>query len=100
MLNIQSETLLQLREVPTWTDENLGRRVHISTVFRWRQRGARGVKLETVLIGGNRYTSVEALHRFFAKSTAAAEGNDRVVHFETVDRQHQQAESYFESEGI
>jgi hypothetical protein len=38
------------------------------------QRGIRGVRLETVMIGGIRYTSCEALERFVAATTAAANG--------------------------
>ena len=74
MINIQSETLIQFRDVPAWTKKNLGNRVSPSTIQRWRLRGARGVKLESILAGGTRYTSVEALNRFFNASTAAAEG--------------------------
>ncbi|MBX3413904.1 MAG: DUF1580 domain-containing protein [Pirellulales bacterium] len=37
---------------------------HVSTLHRWRLRGVRGVRLETTLIGGKRYTSIEALQRF------------------------------------
>jgi hypothetical protein len=33
----------------------------------------RGVRLETVVIGGKRFTSVEALERFAEASTAARE---------------------------
>ncbi len=40
------------------------RHPHVSTIYRWRLRGIRGVKLETFLIGGRRYTSVEAIERF------------------------------------
>ena len=36
-----------------------------STMARWIQRGVRGVVLETVLIGGRRLTSREAIARFF-----------------------------------
>jgi hypothetical protein len=49
-------------------------RPHISTVWRWINRGIRGIKLETVMIGGRRYTSAEALERFFERTTAAAAG--------------------------
>lgn len=36
----------------------------IQTLHRWRLRGARGRILETILIGGIRYTSAEAIRRF------------------------------------
>lgn len=42
---------------------------HVSTFVRWAMRGVgRGrVKLETVMIGGRRYTSRAALIRFIAR---------------------------------
>ena len=74
MIDIEVENLIPFRDVPQWTKEHLGRRVHPSTVHRWRLRGARGVKLEAILAGGTRYTSTEAIYRFFAAVTAAADG--------------------------
>lgn len=72
MIDAHSETLMDLNEaakaVPTGT-------VHRSTIERWRLRGANGVRLETVKIGGRRFTSREALQRFFARTTEA--GTDR-----------------------
>lgn len=49
-------------------------RPHIATVWRWINRGVRGIKLETVMIGGRRFTSREALEQFFARLTAASAG--------------------------
>lgn len=49
--------------------------VHVSTIHRWRIKGVRGVRLETFLRGGIRYTTDEAMERFFAATTAAADGN-------------------------
>ena len=43
-----------------------GRRVSISCVYRWCAHGRRGVKLESWVIGGTRYTSVQAVARFMA----------------------------------
>jgi len=51
-----------------------GRRVHLSTPLRWASRGSRGVRLETVVMGGRRYTSVAACERFVAAVTEAAGG--------------------------
>src|SRR5262245_25709166 len=40
-------------------------RPHLATVYRWFQRGVRGgIKLETALVGGRRFTSREAVQRF------------------------------------
>lgn len=40
--------------------------VSTATMARWIQRGIRGVKLQTIVIGGRRLTSIESLSRFFA----------------------------------
>ena len=75
MIDLQHEQPLTLsaaaREVPNRTS---GRGVSVSTPWRWALRGIRGVRLETIFIGGIRYTSREALQRFFAATTAAANG--------------------------
>lgn len=41
-------------------------RVNVATVWRWTTAGARGVVLESVAIGGKRFTSVEAFTRWVA----------------------------------
>ena len=48
-------------------------RPHISTGYRFiSARGCRGVVLETILVGGRRYTSRQALRRFVAAVTDSA----------------------------
>jgi len=66
-----SESLLTL----TSAAQSLPGKPHSSTLHRWRLRGIRGVRLETILIGGVRYTSREALQRFFNATTAIANGD-------------------------
>ncbi|MCC6784261.1 MAG: DUF1580 domain-containing protein [Planctomycetes bacterium] len=41
-----------------------GKPLHVNTLHRWAHKGCRGVVLETVMIGGARCTTVEALRRF------------------------------------
>lgn len=41
-----------------------GKRPHVATLYRWAQRGIRGVRLETIRVGGTLCTSVEAIQRF------------------------------------
>ena len=79
MINIQNESLIPFREVPGWCAQHLGNRVHPSTVHRWRLRGVRGVKLETILAGGIRYCSAESLIHFFEEITRAADGEKSVA---------------------
>jgi len=46
----------------------------ICTLWRWYQEGVNGVRLETALVGGRRFTSREAIHRFIERGTAARDG--------------------------
>ncbi len=65
MIDIGAEQLIALRDVPRRLPPRPnGRPVHISAIYRWVQRGAHGVRLESIRIGGTTYTSEEALQRF------------------------------------
>jgi hypothetical protein len=58
----------------------LPRQPNLSTWHRWRLRGVRGVRLETVVVGGRRYTTAEAVSRFIAATTAAANREPVPIH--------------------
>lgn len=62
--NPKSEQRILLSEVPDLLPKRNGKKVHYSTVYRWANKGTRGRKLESHLIGGIRYTTLEALERF------------------------------------
>lgn len=71
MIEINQETLIPLAEVPRRLPPRpSGRMIHISAVYRWVQRGVRGVRLEAIRVGGTTYTSIEALQRFAACSSS------------------------------
>lgn len=55
-----------------------GRPVHVSTIFRWRSPGVRGVKLEATRVGGSWATSWPAFERFCDRLTAE-QTKDEVV---------------------
>jgi len=55
-----------------------GNGVNAATVWRWAIKGCKGVRLETAIIGGIRYTSREALERFVVSTTAAVDGTTTV----------------------
>jgi hypothetical protein len=72
MIELAKETLIPIRDVPRRLPPRPnGKRVHISAVYRWTQRGIRGLVLEAVRIGGTTYTSCEALQRFAQELSAA-----------------------------
>ena len=101
MIDIVNEQMIPLSKVPGWCGKHIGHRVNRSTVHRWRLRGARGNKLETVLIGGRRYTSQEALLRFFDDTTASEDGaGSPQRHAHQRKREIEDAEAYLKSEGI
>jgi hypothetical protein len=64
----------------------LPHRPHVSTLHRWRLRGIRGVRLETCLIGGRRFTSREAIERFMRAVSAEADGGAVAPHARTPTR--------------
>ena len=65
MIELSSETLIPIREAPRHLPKRPnGKRIHISACYRWISRGVRGVRLDSIKIGGSTYTSIEALQRF------------------------------------
>lgn len=69
-IDTETEILLTLTEAA----KTLPGRPSVTTLWRWRTRGVRGVRLDTCAVGGRRYTSREAIQRFIAATTAAADG--------------------------
>ncbi len=101
MIDIINEHMIPFSQIPAWCEKHLGHPVNRSTVHRWRTRGARGSQLETVRVGGRRYTSQEALLRFFDNTTAAADGVSSPQHNAHQRlREIEDAEAYLRSEGI
>lgn len=68
MIDLNAEQLVAVVEIPKHIP---GHRPHVSTCWRWIQRGIRDIRLETLLVGGKRYTSVEAIQRFIERTTTA-----------------------------
>ena len=98
MIDTSTEAVIPLgqasAEIPS---RQLGKKVSISTVWRWAMHGCRGIRLETVVIGGGRFTSREAVQRFAERLSEARTGGDQlgsVVGRRTAaQRQRQSAEA-------
>jgi len=73
MIDVTSEQMIPFQKASS----HVPGRPHISTLHRWRSRGARGARLESLLIGGRRYTSVEAIQRFLAAGTDEPEDDQK-----------------------
>ena len=86
MINPQVEGLVLLSHVPNILPKRRGRKINLSTVYRWKNRGLDGVRLETCYRAGRQYTSVEALRRFDEAVTAARNGPQRLQANTSVQR--------------
>jgi Protein of unknown function (DUF1580) len=75
-INLASETIISLtaaaKRLPRLRND---RPVSAATIWRWYRQGIHGVKLETIIIGGTRATSVEALERFLATINGQQSGD-------------------------
>ena len=72
-IEISSEHVLTLAEAARALPRlRGGRKVHVSTLYRWISRGVGGVRLEAVKIGRTQVTSREALQRFAERLTCGA----------------------------
>lgn len=70
MIDIHSEKIETLAEAAA----NTPGRPNVSTIWRWCMKGVGGVRLESVVIGGQRFTSREARQRHADRLTAVHEG--------------------------
>ena len=75
-LDFQTESPISFADVPSILPRRNGKKVHPSTVYRWATKGARGRVLESMLIGGIRFTTVTALNRFFGATTIKAKHSE------------------------
>ena len=73
MIDINTETLLTPDEARRQIPGRQGKKLDLCTLYRWMQRGRKGVRLEYVCIGGKQFTSKEALARYFQRLTEAEE---------------------------
>jgi hypothetical protein len=77
MIDLTTETILTFADARSRLPKRRrGKRPDISTLYRWAQVGLHGIRLETIKIGGQTCTSVEALQRFFDALSAPANGGN------------------------
>jgi len=66
MIDFREERIFPLGQAPREAPPRRpGKPLHKSTFHRWATIGCKGVRLETLQVGGTRCTSAEALQRFF-----------------------------------
>jgi hypothetical protein len=65
-IDITAEQLIPLSEAADRIPRRRrGRKTAVSTLYRWADKGVRGVVLETLQCGGSLCTSMPALQRYF-----------------------------------
>lgn len=62
MIDPATESLIRFQEA----GRHIPSKPSVCALHRWRLNGVRGTKLETLLCGGVRFTSTEAISRFIA----------------------------------
>jgi hypothetical protein len=93
MIDVMNEQLLTFSQAA----KALPNRPSVATIWRWATAGVRGIKLESILVGGTRYTSAERLQEFCDNLTAAANGGmPAPVNRRTRRAEIEQAEREFE----
>ena len=98
MIQMLSETLIPINQVPVHLEKITGNRPHIASTYRWMKHGIAGIRLETLFIGGTRFTSEQALGRFFQESTKAKEKQNQSRQLD--DSRHRSFEAQAEKLGI
>jgi hypothetical protein len=65
MIDLERDGVMSFRQAADWLPRrHRGRKVAITTLWRWSKYGVKGVKLETTRVGRTHVTSREALQRF------------------------------------
>jgi hypothetical protein len=70
--DIDSERPISFNEAGRYLPESS--RPSYATWWRWWRKGIKGVRLQTVVIGGRRFTTPRYVEEFIAATTAAAAG--------------------------
>jgi hypothetical protein len=80
MIDFEHEQVFPLQEAARRLPPRRGGKpTHVDSLFRWATTGLKGIRLETILVGGVRCTSMAALSRFFAAQTELRDGRQAVA---------------------
>jgi hypothetical protein len=78
MVLLQEEALTLTQAAALLPGRRPGKRIYLNTVRRWCRKGLHnGIRLKSVLVGGQRLTTRRWLQEFIEARTQAAEPEDR-----------------------
>lgn len=106
-IDARHEDVFPLTDAYKRAEPLIGKRLAQSTFYRWSGKGVKGVRLETRMLGGTRYTSLEAIQRFFDALTEVTDAH-RSAPMATeptrnrqaeIDQAHKECDEYFGPHG-
>lgn len=67
--DLREDQPLSLPDAAAFLGKLTGKKPHASTLWRWCLKGCKGVRLESICIGGKRFVTATAIERFIEAST-------------------------------
>lgn len=67
--NLAHDRPMSLPEAAAYLGRITGQKPHVSTLWRWCLKGCKGVRLESICLGGKRLVTAAAIDRFIDAST-------------------------------
>ena len=92
MIDLSKESLLTVKDAR----KELPGRPSINTIYRWFWKGVRGIKLESVRVGGRVFTSKEACCRFVKASSQVPSVDERFMERDAI----RQAQQFLDVAGV
>lgn len=71
---LREDQPMSLPDAAEFLGKLTGQKPHVSTLWRWCLKGCKGVKLESICIGGKRFVTATAIENFIEASTTATPG--------------------------
>lgn len=66
MIDMEREPLITLAQATAYVPQRRGKKVHVTTLWRWVKLGYHGIHLDALKAPGGWFTSVAAVQRFLA----------------------------------
>ena len=87
-INVEIEKLITLTEASKLLPQVDGKRIHVSTLWRWCRRGRHGITLDYLRVGSKIVTTQEAMQRFFIALTQLDENHPQAFISTSVRRKN------------
>jgi hypothetical protein len=72
--DLRDDQPLTLPDAASYLGRLTGQKPHLSTLWRWCSKGCKGIRLESICIGGKRFVTVKAISRFIEASNVSNTG--------------------------